>query len=300
MKIVPTSLRIGVLRGGPSSEYDASIKSGSHILKTLGETHKPIDIFISQDGKWHIQGVERSPERILKTVDVVWNALHGEFGEDGRVQEILDHHGVPYIGSKKYSSAIAMNKYLTKEKLKNHGIKTPIHYIVRKTDDVLLKAKEIWNSVPHPLVVKPVNSNSFFGFKKVESFQDFVYTLEHVLDNFETALVEEYIQGKSVSCILVEGFRGKDLYAFPLLEKISKEELNEIENISRVVHKNLDLRNYSKSDFIVSPKRGVYFLEVNTLPKIFIDSIIDRSLEAVGSSIKEFVHHILDLALGKK
>ena len=85
-----SSLRIGVLRGGPSSEYDVSLKSGHEVLKHLSQTHKPLDIFISRNGTWHVQGIERSPERILKHVDVIFNALHGKFGEDGRVQEILD------------------------------------------------------------------------------------------------------------------------------------------------------------------------------------------------------------------
>src|SRR4051812_28058000 len=110
MTTLPSSLRIGVLRGGPSPEYDASLKTGGHVLKYLNETHKPLDIFISKDGTWHVQGIERKPERILKQVDVVWNALHGLYGEDGGVQEILNHHGVPYTGSDRMASAVAMNK----------------------------------------------------------------------------------------------------------------------------------------------------------------------------------------------
>ena len=78
-------IRVGVLRGGPSSEYDISLKTGGHVLRHLKEdTYIPQDIFISRDGVWHARGFESTPERILKNVDVVFNALHGEYGEDGR------------------------------------------------------------------------------------------------------------------------------------------------------------------------------------------------------------------------
>lgn len=321
---IPTSLRIGVIRGGPSSEYDVSIKSGSSVLKSLGETHRPIDIFISQDGKWHIQGVERSPERILKTVDVVFNALHGEFGEDGKVQEILDHHGVPYTGSDKYSSAIAMNKHLTKEKLKKVGIKTPIHFLVRNSDNIATKAKEVWATIPHPMVVKPATGGSSLGVYKVESFQELINALEEILSKYNSAIVEEYIKGKEATCGVVNHFRQKEVYVLPPVEIVrvgdmfdydskygvgvkeicpgnfSQIEKKEIERLSELVHRTLELSHYSRSDFIISPRRGIYFLEVNTLPGLTKKSLLPKALESVGVSIKEFVHHVIGLALGKK
>ena len=134
--LLPSSLRIGVLRGGPSSEYDVSLQSGAHVLKHLSETHKPVDIFISRDGAWHVGGVEKSPERILKHMDVVFNALHGTFGEDSKVQDLLNSHDIPYTGSDKLPSAIAMNKWLTKERLKLVGIKTPVAVLIRADDSL--------------------------------------------------------------------------------------------------------------------------------------------------------------------
>src|SRR5690242_7505381 len=84
MDSLPRSLRIGVIRGGPSTEYKESLLTGEYVLSHLRETHKPFDIFISKDGTWHMQGVPRTPDRVLKHTDVVWNALHGEYGEDGK------------------------------------------------------------------------------------------------------------------------------------------------------------------------------------------------------------------------
>jgi D-alanine-D-alanine ligase-like ATP-grasp enzyme len=122
---LPGSLRIGVIRGGKDPEYDTSLKTGAYILKTLSQTHNPVDIFISKDGSWHVQGMERNPDRILKNLDVVINSMHGNFGEDGGLQEILNNHGIKYIGSDRLSSAFAFNRHLAKEKLTRNGIKTP-------------------------------------------------------------------------------------------------------------------------------------------------------------------------------
>ena len=321
MQTLPASLRIGVLRGGPSQEYDVSLKSGANVLKNLAETHTAVDIFISKDGKWHIQGVERSPKRILKNVDVVFNALHGAYGEDGQVQEVLNHHGVPYTGSGRFESAMAMNKWITKEIAQEVGIKTPIAMLVRESDPLSNKARDIFNSMPHPLIVKPRDGGSSLGIHKVDSYQELLSALENVLSEHKSAVVEEYISGKEATCGVIENFRGQDTYSLPPVEIVppkgklfdydskysggsseicpgnfTVEEKKEIERVSRLIHDRLGLRHYSRSDFIVSPKRGVYFLEVNSLPGLTNESLFPKSLKAIGSSVKEFLHHTLHLA----
>lgn len=321
MKTLPTSLRIGVLRGGPSLEYDVSLKSGANVLKNLLETHVPLDIFISKDGKWHVNGLERAPERILKNVDVIFNALHGAFGEDGQVQELLNRHGVAYTGSGRMESALAMNKWLTKELAQEVGIKTPIAMQVKETDALGEKAKEIFSSMPHPLIVKPRNGGSSLGVYKVDSYTELLDALEKVLAEHKSAVVEEFIPGKEASCGVIDNFRGLETYSLPPVEIVPPKgkmfdyeskyngqsneicpgnftaaEKKEIERVSKLIHERLGLRHYSRSDFIVHPKRGVYFLEVNTLPGLTEESLLPKSLKAVGSSIKEFLHHVLHMA----
>ncbi len=297
MEVLPRSLRIGVLRGGPSPEYDLSLNSGQNVLNILTETHRPIDIFISKDGKWHMQGLERTPDRILKNVDVVFNALHGSFGEDGLVQTILDNYGVKYTGSSKYASMVAMNKWLTKEQAISAGIKTPIGFLVRTGSSVKRKAREIWNSITHPLVVKPAKGGSAFGFAVVETLPDLVGVLGEVMKQHGNAVVEEFIPGHPASCLVLNRFRGQDIYAFPPSKQLKKEESVEVENLARRIHQILNLDQYSQSDFIVSPKRGVYFLEVNTLPKLTSKSLAPKAMDFVGLSQKDFVNHVLLLAL---
>ena len=322
MQTLSPSLRIGVLRGGPSSEYDVSLKTGANVLKHLSATHRPIDIFITKDGKWHMNGVERSPERILKNVDVIFNALHGSYGEDGGVQEVLDCLGVPYTGSGKMESAIAMNKWMTKERAILAGIKTPISTLVRQTDSLTDKAKEIFYSIPYPLIVKPASGGSSLGLHKVSTSGELLSALESVLSEHGSALVEEYIKGKEGTCGVIENFRGQKIYSLPPVEIISpagkmfdydskyngeskeicpgnfsEKEKKEIERVAKLIHDKLGLRHYSRSDFIVSPRRGVYFLETNTLPGLTEESLMPKSLKAVGIEMKEFLGHLLHLAI---
>ncbi len=325
MNNLSRSLHIGVIRGGPSSEYEVSLQTGGNVLKTLSETHSPVDIFISRDGKWHINGVERSPERILKNIDVVFNALHGEYGEDGGVQEILVHHGVPFTGSERYPSAIAMNKWMTKERAKAIGIKTPLAMLVRREDSINEKAREIWSAMPHPFIVKPTCGGSSIGVYIANTFKELVSSLEKVLEIHGSAVVEEYITGKEATCGVIDNFREQKLYALPVVEIIppkkskffdneskyngqsrevcpgnfSAEEKTEMEKISKEIHEVLGLRHYSRSDFIVSPRRGIYFLEVNTLPGLTKESLLPKSLQAVGVSFIDFIHHVLGLALNR-
>lgn len=297
MQTLPLSLRIGVLRGGPSSDYDVSLKTGAHVLKHLAETHSPIDIFISHDGKWHMQGIERTPERILKNVDVIFNAMHGSYGEDGGVQEVLEYHGIPYTGSGRFQSAVAMNRWICKKKVGEEGIKTPLCFLVRQEDSIEEKAKEIFNSITSPLVVKPACGGSSRGFYLTHSFSELLSVLREVLAVHGSAIVEEYIKGKEVSCLITNNFRGQDTYAFPPNEKLRKDETITVESMAKKIHQILELSHYSSSDFIVSPRRGVYFLEVSTLPKLSEASDIPYSLESVGLSEQDFLYHLLLLAL---
>ena len=134
-----SKIRVGVLRGGPSSEYDISLQTGSTVLKGLAhqkfeDKYHLYDIYIAKDGTWHMHGVPITPAHAVGHVDVFFNALHGQYGEDGKVQQTLDDYHARYTGSGVLASAVGMNKALTKSIFKNHGIKTP-QYIVFENND---------------------------------------------------------------------------------------------------------------------------------------------------------------------
>ena len=85
-------IKVGVLRGGPSSEYEVSLKTGAAVLKNLPEKYEAADVFIDKKGIWHTRGIETRPDRVLPHLDVAFIALHGKFGEDGGIQKMLEQH----------------------------------------------------------------------------------------------------------------------------------------------------------------------------------------------------------------
>lgn len=326
MQVLSPHLRIGVLRGGPSPEYDVSLKSGGKVLEILSETHRPLDIFISRDGVWHMNGLPRKPERVLSHVDVVFNALHGAYGEDGKVQQILDYHAIPFTGAGTLASAMGMNKIFSKELFKKYGIKTPDYEIIEANKSIKEKIENVCDKFVMPVVVKPSTAGSSVGVVIAYTFLEIMEAVLKAFRYSDTVLIEEYIKGKEATCGVIEDFRGEDLYALLPVEirpKVSsffdyqskydnnateeicpgrffEDEKSMIEKYAKEAHKALGLRHYSRSDFIVTSRGKVYILETNTLPGMTENSLLPKSLKAVGVPLKDFIHHILKLALNKK
>lgn len=316
---------VGVLRGGPSSEYEVSLKTGASVLQHLDrEQYSPRDIFISRDGTWHLHGVAVPPEAALKGVDVAFNAMHGEYGEDGQVQRLLDRLAVPYTGSGSIASATAFNKHLTKEEAKRLGVKVAHSVVVEDAGDSEALARQLFRSFPHPAIVKPVAGGSSVGTTIAQNFHQLQFALEQAFAVSPQALVEEYIKGREATVGVLDDFRGQKTYALLPVEIIppvahgffsydakyggetiervpgnfSHKEKEELERIAKLVHEGMGLSHYSRSDFILS-KRGIYFLEVNTLPGLTEQSLLPKALQAVGSSLSQFLHHVLSLARRK-
>jgi len=323
MPFSPTKIRVGVLRGGPSSEYDVSLKTGSTILANMPEEYEPVDIFISQEGAWHVGGLQKNHYDILKTIDVAVNALHGAYGEDGTVQKLLGHFNIPYTGSGPFSSALGMNKIMSKDIFNRFGIKTPLHVAARKDEnenELLVKINE---NLLFPIIIKPNNSGSSLGISFVDNIRNIKKALEESFAHSPKVLVEEYIDGKEATCGVIEGFRGEDFYKLSPMEittplfldydskytdqdskykvrgSFSEEERKQVQDAAASVHQILGLRHYSRSDFILHPKRGLFCLEANTLPELSHRSAFIKSLEAAGGNIKEFLSHLLSKTLGK-
>lgn len=324
-----STTRVGVLRGGPSDEYDVSLKSGSAVLSALAhekfvDKYAVHDIFIDKDGLWHMAGLPVPSEKVFAQTDVLVNALHGAYGEDGKLQALLDEHGVVYTGSRALASAVAMNKALSKKVFSQHGIKTPRHSVVKSASDAVIR--EIFITFSLPLIVKPAASGSSVGVFLIRSFPALGPAIYEALKHSSSVLVEEYISGREATVGVIEHFRGEPLYALPVIEirhgrdffdyeakysdvngaeeivpgHFSTEEKASLERLAKDVHSTLGLRHYSRADFIVSPRRGIYTLEANTLPGLTSASLIPKALAAVGSSLPDFLDHIIGLALAEK
>jgi len=321
-------IRVGVLRGGPSSEYEVSLKTGGAVLKTIRENladrYEVHDVFIDRDGVWHLNGFPFLPTDGQSRFDIAFNALHGAYGEDGKVQAILETHNIPFTGSGSISSGIGMNKILTKEVLKKQGMKTPYWKELpskKVTADPTAMAHELFRTFLMPAVIKPASSGSSVGVSVVHKFADIEPALIKAAKHGPTILVEEFIQGREATCGVIEGFRGEKLYALPPVEirpknaffdyeakyagkseeivpsTFSEETKRELELLARKAHEALGLRHYSRTDFIIHPRRGIYVLETNTLPGLTEESLLPKALNAVGSDLACFVDHIIVTAL---
>ena len=322
--------KVGVLRGGPSSEYEVSLKTGKSVMDNLSvpglaERYEVLDIFIDKEGVWHYLGTPITPENIFKKVDVIFNALHGAYGEDGTVQKLLDTFGIPYTGSTALASAVGMNKVLSKNIYKNNNLKTPLHATVSKKDDLQKEVLKLFKSFPMPAVVKPVNGGSSVGTSLVKTLTELEMAVALALKYSDQALIEEFIAGKEATCGIIDNFRSEPFYALLPVEiqkpvesaffdyeakysgkseeicpgNFTTEEKNIIQEMAKGAHQALGLRHYSRSDFIIHPRRGIYILETNTLPGLTGESLLPKSLKAVGCSLPDFLDHLIKLALGK-
>jgi D-alanine-D-alanine ligase len=292
------------------------------VIRNLPDKYEPIDIFISTDGTWHIHGMEKTPAQVLPSLDVVFNALHGAYGEDGKVQKILEQFGVPYTGSQSLPSAIAMNKHLTKKSLIPHGIKMAFHKLFHKKEVQEMGYHSLFRLIPNPSIIKPVSAGSSVGVSLVKSFDDLESALHNAFEHDDVIVVEEYIAGTEATCGIIDDYRGEKHYALLPVEIVphvdndffdydakygggtkelcpgnfSPELTKTIQDYARRAHAELGLRHYSRSDFIVHPKRGVFFLETNTLPGLTPESLLPKSLIAVGSTLPHFLDHVISLA----
>jgi D-alanine--D-alanine ligase len=316
-------IKVAVLRGGPSSEYEISLKTGKSVLANLPDKYIPIDVFIDKAGAWHVDGVPVQPVKILQSVDVVFNALHGAYGEDGKLQQLLDQTKVKYTGSGALASALAMNKVMAKEIFKSAGIKTPVFTVIKKGEATHEIARKVFTTFPMPAIIKPNGSGSSVGVSLVKKLADILPAVDEALKYADVAIVEEFIDGKEGTCGVIEKFKGKEIYSLLPIEirkpnthdffdyhakysgetqeicpgNFSAKESESIQKMAIEAHKALGLKSYSRSDFMVHPKRGVYILETNTLPGLTKESLLPKSLQAVGCTLPQFLDHVLTLAI---
>ncbi len=316
---------MAVLRGGPSREHEVSLKSGHTILSNLPkEQFTARDIYIDKQGVWHERGIPTTPDRVLRGVDVALIGLHGEYGEDGEVQKLLEQFGVPYAGANSFASYVAMHKVLAKEKAREAGLLTPKYAFVERESDIQSTAREVNRTFLQPVIVKPVKWGSSVGVSIVHGYAPLEAAVRALMEEgAEGVLIEEVIKGTEATAGVVEGLRGEELYGLPPVEilppekdffsyeakysgasreicpgRFSKSVTDELITQARTMHNALGVRHYSRSDFIVSPK-GIYYLETNTLPGLTSESLLPKSLASVGVTLPEFFTHLADLALHK-
>jgi len=312
------------LRGGPSSEYEVSLKTGEAVLKHLDQNKfEPLDVLINKNGVWHLHGLEAEPQKIFRSVDVIFNAMHGEYGEDGKIQQILETHKVPFTGSGALASATAMHKRLSKRIFELAGINTPRALSITEKDDILAMAAEAVRKMSLPLVIKPSSKGSSVGITLARTIFDVILGIESALKKDSEVLAESYIPGREATCAVLENFRGECHYAFPVVEIIpparksffdyeskyggrtqelcpGRFDTLDAEKMKRAAvaaHESLGCRHYSRSDFRITPNGKIYILELNTLPGLTSESLFPKAAASVGLEFDQLLSHLVNAAL---
>ena len=328
-------LKVGVLRGGPSDSYDTSLQSGDAILRALRKNPyvEVVDLLLTKDRVLHRKGIPISLEKLSREVDLVWNTLHGYYGEDGKIQSLFEKFGIKYTGPESGSAVGTINKKIAKEYLASHGVKTPIYTVVdtRDVDTENIEAfvnsqlVRINRSIPPPWIAKPISGGMSHGVILARSLPELSLSIVKAINEGDDLLIEEYIEGRQISVGVIDGFRNEKTYSLPPGEaklfgknkilsheirsngncysvpcNIDESKKRELMDLAKLAHGALGLRHYSESDFVVHPKRGIYYLETDAIPTLSKGSHFDLALESVGSNMEDFGKHIVHLAINLK
>ncbi|MBI5152894.1 MAG: D-alanine--D-alanine ligase [Parcubacteria group bacterium] len=316
-------IRVGVLMGGTSNEREVSLLSGEQVIRNLSrDLYDVSKIEITKDGKCLFDNkkfLTVLPGNDLEDrFDIIFIALHGAFGEDGKVQAILDTLQIPYTGSGMLASALGMDKAKTAELLISHNIRMPKSIFLQKNEKIIPTLK-------FPCVVKPNASGSSVGVSIVKEKIKFRTALHKAFKEDQTVLVQEYIEGRELTCAIMGNSKDNNLIALPPIEIVSpgtffdynakylskktqeicpapidKKGSSELYRLSKKIHLALGCDGLTRSDFILSKKDNrLYFLEINTIPGLTEASLCPKAAKAADISFPEFLDKQIQLALWK-
>ena len=297
-----TEGRVGVLMGGISSEREVSLDSGRGVLAAL--TERGYDC-VAID--W--TAADNLAERIASAnVDVIWNALHGTYGEDGAVQGLLACLHVPGTGASIAASAMAMDKQIAKQIFEHHKVPTP-PWVVAKTEAEAA-------TLGFPCVVKPNADGSSVGVTIVRQASELAEALARATTNGGAVLVEAFIEGAelaigvlgdevlgSVEIRAALGFydyqakyeRGDTQYLCP--PELDPTLVARAESVALAAYRALDVNSYGRVDLRLTSSGDIFVLEVNTLPGMTQTSLMPKIAAAAGIDYASLCERVLALAL---
>ncbi len=343
---------IVVLAGGLSSERDVSLKSGVMVAEALrNRNHRVLvlDVFMGfRDSECDISDIfdkseeysvkveniptetpdikkviasrkDQSPSlfgpnviKICQKANIVFMALHGGDGESGKVQAAFDLYGIRYTGNDYVSSAISMNKQLTKNVLNRVGVPTPEGVSLVKNNRKGFKFKK------YPCIVKPSCGGSSIGVSIVESADGMDAALDAAFTWENEVVVEQFIKGREFSVGVLEG------KALPVIEIAPKEGFYDYKNkyaagstvetcpadisqrATTAMQKNaekafkaLGLTTYARIDFMMDEDENVYCLEANTLPGMTPTSLLPQEAKQVGLSFEDLCEKLIEISIKK-
>ena len=287
--------KIGVLMGGLSEEREISFKTGTAILKALGDKgYKAIGIDAGRD----IPGV-----LLKKKIDIAFIALHGRYGEDGCMQGLLEVMAIPYTGSGVKASALAMDKAAAKKVMLYHGVSTPASCIYEEGARPKVKA---------PLVVKPACQGSAIGVSIVKKDSGLKAALKEALRFGGPVLIEKYIKGRELTVSILDGrvlpiieIRPKEgfydfaakytkgMTEFVVPAPIAKTAEKKVAKEALKAFEALGCSGAARVDVILDARGTPFVLEVNTIPGMTGLSLFPRAAEAAGLDYPALVEEML-------
>jgi len=305
--------KIGVLMGGPSTEREISLKSGKAVYESLQQLGlEVVAIDIKTDN------IEENI-RLLKShqINCAFLALHGRFGEDGQIQEILEGLEIPYTGSGPLASRLAMDKIASRRIFETNGIDVPQYTVLDKASyDANRKVK---NSLSLPLVIKPATHGSSIGLSIVDRQVDLDKAVDLAFEFDERILIEEFIKGREVTVGILDDqalpvieiipkkrfFDYEAKYQAGLTEYVVPAKLEEgvarrIQNSALSAHKLLGCFGCSRVDMILSNDNIPHVLEVNTIPGFTQTSLLPKAARTQGIEFGGLCLKLIKLAYEKK
>ncbi|PIE55269.1 MAG: D-alanine--D-alanine ligase [Dethiosulfovibrio peptidovorans] len=301
------SLRIHVLCGGDSPEREVSLASGASVGRGLTEAGHHVsvrDLETSSD----IFGVLSEPKP-----DLYFVALHGEWGEDGRLQSVLDMSGVPYTGSRPAGCAVAMDKWLSKKIFAAAGLEVPWGLRLRAGDEIddVGDQVERWGSV----IVKPCCGGSSVGVTVVSRRDELALALNLAWRHEPCALVESYIPGREISVAILEEsgipralpaveilppgglydysakYDGKSRYRAPA--ELATPVAQWVARSAEEAHRAAGCGVYSRVDMRLDEESRPWILEVNTAPGMTDCSLVPKAAQAEGIAFSDLLNRIV-------
>ena len=319
---------IAVVFGGNSGEFEVSKGSGQVVASCLLEIGY-IPYLICVKGKdWFYQSENSGKVYVNKddfsltiqekkiTFDCVFNAIHGDPGENGRFEGFLELLGIPCTSSGMTTSAITFHKNYCNRVVASYGVNVAKSVVIRKGD--VYDAESIAAEIGFPCFAKPCSSGSSVGVSKVNRKSDLSKALEQIFDVDEEAMIECYLPGREFGCGVYEA--NGELHALPLTEIISENDFFDYEakytsgkaqeitppqgldeesaevmrNYSTKLFRVLNCKGFVRFDYILKDNKEVVFLEVNTVPGLSLASIIPQQVAEAGMQLKTFFKQVVD------
>jgi len=313
---------VGVICGGFSSEFEISLKSGQTIVDNFPSEYEVVKVLISRDKcevfydqNWlpiDINTLSFATYRGFKKIDFAIIYIHGNPGENGKLQALFDMNNVAYINSGALASELSFDKWYCNQFLKNFGVPVAKSKLLLKGD--IIDESAVIQDLGLPLFVKPCDSGSSYGISRVNQSRDLKNALELAFKEGNTVVIESFLNGTEVTC----GVFGTDsgVKALPLAEIVSENEFFDFEakylgksqeivparvshevtravqDISKRIYSLLRLRSIARIDFMIVNDIP-HVIEVNTTPGFTQESIVPRMLKAENYSITEFWAQIM-------